>query len=110
MVVRHNIIDNNFPFLYFITFMLTDLPENVEDYHDVYPLDIFGHTSKILTYSTSTYRATHSKTGEKCCLKRIHGKNSFIKYYFMMQRSVLDSNLKLIRIYYFKNCTLHILF
>ncbi|KAE9531340.1 hypothetical protein AGLY_010546 [Aphis glycines] len=50
-----------------------DLPENIEDYHDVYPLDIYGHSSKILSYSTSTYRATNSKTGEKCCLKRIHG-------------------------------------
>ncbi|VVC32549.1 Hypothetical protein CINCED_3A004446 [Cinara cedri] len=58
-----------------------DLPENVEDYHDVYPLDIFGHSSKILTYSTSTYRATHSKTGEKCCLKRIHGFRQTITKY-----------------------------
>lgn len=58
-----------------------DLPENVEDYHDVYPLDIYGHSSKIMTYSTSTYRATNSKTGEKCCLKRIHGFRQTITKY-----------------------------
>uniref|UniRef100_A0A2S2QGR8 PAN2-PAN3 deadenylation complex subunit PAN3 n=1 Tax=Sipha flava TaxID=143950 RepID=A0A2S2QGR8_9HEMI len=58
-----------------------DLPENVEDYHDVYPLDIHGHSSKILTYSTSTYRATNSKTGEKCCLKRIHSFHQTITKY-----------------------------
>lgn len=55
------------------TLLIVDLPENVEDYHDVYPLDIYGHSSKVLTYNTSTYRATNPKTGEKCCLKRIHG-------------------------------------
>lgn len=55
-------------------YYILDLPETIEDYHDIYPLDMFGHSSKILAYSTSTYRATNSKTGEKCCLKRIHGK------------------------------------
>jgi len=65
----------NKEFLYIFSIYILDLPENVEDYHDIYPLDIYGHSSKILTYSTSTYRATYSKTGEKCCLKRIHGNN-----------------------------------
>ncbi|XP_050421914.1 PAN2-PAN3 deadenylation complex subunit PAN3 [Adelges cooleyi] len=50
-----------------------DLPESIEDYHEVYPLDNYGHSSKITTFNTSTYRATNSKTGDKCCLKRIHG-------------------------------------
>lgn len=54
----------------------------MEDYHDVYPLDIYGHCSKILAYNTSTYRATNSKTGEKCCLKRVHGKN-YINFYYI---------------------------
>lgn len=67
----------------FINILILDLPENIEDYHDVYPLDIYGHSSKILSYSTSTYRATNSKTGEKCCLKRIHG-NNLINYILLV--------------------------
>lgn len=70
---------HNFEYKYFyffsINLFILDLPENVEDYHDVYPLDTYGHSSKILSYCTTTYRATNSKTGEKCCLKRIHGKS-----------------------------------
>ncbi|XP_050540009.1 PAN2-PAN3 deadenylation complex subunit PAN3 isoform X2 [Daktulosphaira vitifoliae] len=58
-----------------------DLPESIEDYYEIYPLDNYGHSSKVLTFNTSTYRATNSKTGEKCCLKRIHGFRQLITKY-----------------------------
>lgn len=98
----------------FIDIYILDLPETIEDYHDVYPLDIYGHSSKILTYSTSTYRATYSKTGEKCCLKRIHGKrfnDLFISFYllllFFINYILLGSNLFL---NFTLRCTQSILF
>lgn len=46
-----------------------DLPHEVDSYHSLCPLE---PSSKIPTTS-STYKATHSATGIKYCLRRLHG-------------------------------------
>lgn len=51
------------------------LPLEVDNYHTLYPLEALPvqplHAK--LTLPSSTYKATHSTTGIKYCLRRLHG-------------------------------------
>lgn len=51
------------------------LPMEVDNYHALYPLEALPvqplHAK--LTLPSSTYKATHSTTGIKYCLRRLHG-------------------------------------
>ena len=64
-------------FFWVIKFYL-DLPQSADQYHELVPLE--EHTlnqaikSQTFGWVTSTYKATHNKTGLRYCLKRIHGK------------------------------------
>lgn len=54
----------------------SDLPTLVDNYHELCPLEpASSGTPKvnIMGYQTSSYKATHSKTGVRYCLRRIHG-------------------------------------
>ncbi len=57
-----------------------DLPQSVDHYHELMPLEehTLNQAIKSHTYGlvTSTYKATHNKTGLRFCLKRIHGEYS----------------------------------
>lgn len=62
-----------------LTFVLLfkGLPQEVDHYHELVPLEPYclGRAVKSSSYGliTSTYKATHTKTGIRYCLKRIHG-------------------------------------
>lgn len=53
-----------------------DLPLQVDNYNSLYPLETLPvqplHAK--LTLPSSTYKATHSTSGVKYCLRRLHGK------------------------------------
>ncbi|XP_050312356.1 PAN2-PAN3 deadenylation complex subunit pan3 isoform X2 [Anthonomus grandis grandis] len=54
----------------------SDLPQEVESYHELYPLEPISNQvlhKAHLGYQTSMYKATHAKTGVRYCLRRIHG-------------------------------------
>jgi len=57
--------------------LFPELPQEVDHYHELVPLEAntLNHAVKSHTYGlvTSTFKATHTKTGLKYCLKRIHG-------------------------------------
>lgn len=57
------------------------LPMEVDNYHSLYPLETLPvlplHAK--LTLPSSTYKATHSATGVKYCLRRLHGKRTYIR-------------------------------
>ncbi|XP_014242241.1 PAN2-PAN3 deadenylation complex subunit PAN3 isoform X2 [Cimex lectularius] len=52
-----------------------DLPLEVDNYHELVPLEQLPAVPKphLIPYSTSTYKATHIKTGVRYCLRRVHG-------------------------------------
>ncbi|KAL1130726.1 hypothetical protein AAG570_011967 [Ranatra chinensis] len=52
-----------------------DLPLEVDNYHELCPIEAVGTLPKahVLGYQTSTYKATHIKTGQHYCLRRVHG-------------------------------------
>lgn len=53
-----------------------DLPLEVDNYHELVPLEPLPAVPKthlIIPYQTSTYKATHIKTGLRYCLRRVHG-------------------------------------
>ena len=56
------------------------MPQSVDHYHELMPLEehTLNQAIKSHTYGlvTSTYKATHNKTGLRFCLKRIHGEYS----------------------------------
>lgn len=56
---------------------VTGLPQEVDHYNELVPLEPYclGRAVKSSSYGliTSTYKATHTKTGLRYCLKRIHG-------------------------------------
>lgn len=49
------------------------LPLEVDNYHSLAPLE----ASSNLPVPSSTYKAIHTSTGIKYCLRRLHGKNDF---------------------------------
>ncbi|XP_036338330.1 PAN2-PAN3 deadenylation complex subunit PAN3 isoform X3 [Rhagoletis pomonella] len=49
------------------------LPPEVDNYHSLYPLEPVQALHGKLTILASTYKATHSTTGIKYCLRRLHG-------------------------------------
>jgi len=57
--------------------LFPELPQEVDHYHELVPLEAhtLNHAIKSHSYGlvTSTFKATHTKTGLKYCLKRIHG-------------------------------------
>uniref|UniRef100_A0A069DZG7 PAN2-PAN3 deadenylation complex subunit PAN3 n=1 Tax=Panstrongylus megistus TaxID=65343 RepID=A0A069DZG7_9HEMI len=52
-----------------------DLPLEVDNYHELVPLEVVPSLPKqhSIPYTTSTYKATHIKTGLRYCLRRVHG-------------------------------------
>ncbi|CAH1179558.1 unnamed protein product [Phaedon cochleariae] len=52
-----------------------DLPQEVDSYHDLVPLEPISNTlhKAHMGYQASMYKATHIKTGAHFCLRRIHG-------------------------------------
>ncbi|XP_043190222.1 PAN2-PAN3 deadenylation complex subunit pan3-like [Amphibalanus amphitrite] len=52
-----------------------DLPTEVDNYHELCPLEPPGqpHKSSTFGYVTSAYKATNTKSGQCYCLRRIHG-------------------------------------
>ncbi|XP_073976330.1 poly(A) specific ribonuclease subunit PAN3 isoform X1 [Rhodnius prolixus] len=52
-----------------------DLPLEVDNYHELVPLEVAPSLPKqhSIPYTTSTYKATHIKTGLRYCLRRVHG-------------------------------------
>lgn len=56
-------------------FVYLDLPVEVDNYHELLPLEALPSVPKhqSIPFLTSTYKATHTKTGQKFCLRRIHG-------------------------------------
>lgn len=49
------------------------LPPEVDNYHSLYPLEPVQALHGKLTILSSTYKGTHSTTGIKYCLRRLHG-------------------------------------
>lgn len=56
-------------------FYCKDLPHEVDNYHDLYPLEPMQKAP--MGYPATMYKATHIKTGVRYCLRRIHGNNHF---------------------------------
>lgn len=54
--------------------LFSDLPAQIDHYHDVCPLEPQGQKSVTFGYPTSVYKAINSKNGFTYCLRRIHGK------------------------------------
>jgi len=50
----------------------SNLPLEVDNYHS---LSLLEASSNLPVPSTTTYKATHSSTGIKYCLRRLHGKH-----------------------------------
>ncbi|XP_037086618.1 PAN2-PAN3 deadenylation complex subunit pan3-like [Pollicipes pollicipes] len=52
-----------------------DLPNEVDNYHELCPLEAPGqpHKSTAFGYITTCYKATNMKSGQCYCLRRIHG-------------------------------------
>ncbi|XP_018578150.1 PAN2-PAN3 deadenylation complex subunit PAN3 [Anoplophora glabripennis] len=53
-----------------------DLPQEVDSYHELFPLEPISHNNlhkAHMGYQASMYKATHVKTGTHYCLRRIHG-------------------------------------
>ena len=53
---------------------ITELPESVDNYHELVPLEPLPIGGPLQIGHSSTYKATHIKTGIRYCLRRIHGK------------------------------------
>lgn len=51
----------------------SNLPLEVDNYHS---LSLLEASSNLPVPSSTTYKATHSSTGIKYCLRRLHGKNN----------------------------------
>lgn len=49
----------------------SNLPLEVDNYHSLSLIEV---ASNLPVPSTTTYKATHSATGLKYCLRRLHGK------------------------------------
>lgn len=80
--------------------MIVDLPQEVDHYHELVPLEMLtlNRAVKSQTYGwiTSTYKATHSTTGLRYCLKRIHGNNKYLLYikpFWKLFKNILISKL-----------------
>ncbi|XP_059488962.1 PAN2-PAN3 deadenylation complex subunit PAN3 isoform X3 [Neocloeon triangulifer] len=54
-----------------------DLPAEIDNYHELCSLEpVAGanqKTSQVISYQTSTLKATHTKSGARFCLRRVHG-------------------------------------
>ncbi|EEB18867.1 conserved hypothetical protein [Pediculus humanus corporis] len=50
-----------------------ELPESVDNYHELVPLEPLPIGGPLQIGHSSTYKATHIKTGIRYCLRRIHG-------------------------------------
>ncbi|XP_017764887.1 PREDICTED: PAB-dependent poly(A)-specific ribonuclease subunit PAN3 isoform X2 [Eufriesea mexicana] len=49
-----------------------DLPNEVDNYHELCPLEPIHKPASTIEYQTSTYKATSIKSGTRYCLRRIH--------------------------------------
>lgn len=54
-------------------FFFSDLPATVDNYHELVPLEPLPIGDPMQIGISSTYKATHIKTGVRYCLRRIHG-------------------------------------
>ena len=52
----------------------SNLPLEVDNYHSLAPLEA---SSNLPVPSTSTYKAIHTSTGIKYCLRRLHGEHAY---------------------------------
>lgn len=55
-----------------------DLPNEVDNYHELCPLEPIHKPASTIEYQTSTYKATSIKSGTRYCLRRIHGEYPYI--------------------------------
>lgn len=62
-----------------------DLPQQVEHFHDICPLEPSTHKSATFGYPTSVYKAINGKNGFSYCLRRIHGKMATIANLFQIK-------------------------
>lgn len=58
------------------------LPAEVGSYTDLVPLEPLPPVEELPLIDTSTYKATHTKTGVTYCLRRIHGRYYSEKFMF----------------------------
>ncbi|KAK9886254.1 hypothetical protein WA026_015767 [Henosepilachna vigintioctopunctata] len=73
-----------------------DLPQDVDGYHELCPLELISNTSVHKGYQTSMYKATHTKTGTHYCLRRIHGfrlQHTKSMMYVDMWKKLVHSNI-----------------
>lgn len=84
--------------------MNLDLPSEVDNYHDLCPLESIPsgpmHKAQLLGYPTSTYKATNIKTGVRYCLRRIHGfrlQNTKCMVFVDMWKRLYHSNVVQLR-------------
>ncbi|XP_045469546.1 PAN2-PAN3 deadenylation complex subunit pan3 [Harmonia axyridis] len=71
--IRAEILSQNMLTLMLSDPQVTDLPQEIDSYHELCPLEPISNTSVHKGYQTSMYKATHTKTGVHYCLRRIHG-------------------------------------
>ncbi|XP_056639808.1 PAN2-PAN3 deadenylation complex subunit PAN3 isoform X1 [Diorhabda sublineata] len=75
-----------------------DLPQEVDSYHQLFPLEPISNTlhKAHLGYQATMYKATHTKTGIHYCLRRIHGfrlSNTKCMAYVELWRKLTHSNI-----------------
>ncbi|KAB0795954.1 hypothetical protein PPYR_10015 [Photinus pyralis] len=76
-----------------------DLPQDVDNYHELCPLEPIPTNSlqkALIGYQASMYKATHIKTGTRHCLRRIHGfrlQNTKCMTYVDMWKKLIHSNI-----------------
>lgn len=71
-----------------------DLPHEVDNYHDLYPLEPMQKAP--MGYPATMYKATHIKTGVRYCLRRIHGfrlQNTKCMSYVDTWKKLVHSNI-----------------
>ncbi|CAA9997558.1 unnamed protein product [Nesidiocoris tenuis] len=79
-------------------FSQNNLPLEVDNYHELVPLEPLPSIAKphLIPYTTSTYKATHMRTGVRYCLKRVHGyrlPNSKCMVLVDMWKKLIHSNI-----------------
>lgn len=75
-----------------------DLPQEVDSYHELFPLEPISTTlhKAHLGYQATMYKATHIKTGIHYCLRRIHGfrlSNTKCMAFVELWRKLTHSNI-----------------
>lgn len=53
--------------------LYSDLPAQIDHYHEICPLEPPNHKSVTFGYPNTVYKAINAKNGFTYCLRRIHG-------------------------------------